>query len=126
MVRFAALAAVLILAIGCTAEGQTLDASNEGARVSLDPGGQVEVLLEGNATTGFTWDLADHDPAVIALQGEPVYEETTTDVVGAGGTWRFMLVGQEPGECEVRFIYHRTWEDEPPEQTFSFTAVVDQ
>ncbi len=125
MSRVAMSLVLLIVAAACTAEGQSLDASNDGTRVHLSPGGEVEVALEGNATTGFIWELVELDPDVIASGNEPAYKETESGAVGDGGSWTWTLVGQEQGECTVRFVYHRPWEDEPPEDTFSFTAVVD-
>jgi predicted secreted protein len=84
----------------------------------------IEVMLEGNATTGFTWELVDLDATVIAAEGDPAYEVEDSELVGAGGTWTWTLVAQRPGGCIVRFAYHRAWEDEQPEATFSFTADV--
>ncbi len=102
----------------------TLD--NNGERVALGPGDTIEVHLEGNATTGFNWELVDLDPKVISTEGEPVYETADTDLVGTAGTWIWTLVAQQPGECVVQFVYHRSWEDEQPEATFSFTANVTE
>jgi len=124
MVRLGALLTAALVLAGCAAEGQTLGVSADGARVQLDHRSSVEIVLEGNATTGFSWELVAYDPAVIAPEGEPVYEEAETGMVGGGGAWVWTLVAQDPGECTVEFVYHRTWEDDPPERTFSFTAVV--
>jgi len=126
MIRGIALMAFLVVMVaGCSAS-RSLSLDDDGNRVTLRTGDEIEVTLEGNATTGFSWELVEFDPAVITALAEPVYEETDTDLVGAGGKWTWTLAAQEPGECAVRFIYHRTWEDEPPEATFAFIATVNQ
>ena len=126
MIRaFALVASLVVMLAGCSAS-RSLGLDDDGTRVALRPGDEIEVTLEGNATTGFSWELVEFDPAVITALAEPVYEETDTDLVGAGGKWTWTLAAQEPGECAVRFIYHRTWEDEPPEATFAFIATVNQ
>jgi len=126
MIRILATAGFLVMTLGgCTAsESLTLD--DNGERVALTPGDTIEVNLEGNATTGFTWELIDLDPTVITTDGEAVYEIEDTELVGTGGVWTWILVAQQPGECAVRFVYHRSWEDEQPEATFSFTVNVSE
>jgi inhibitor of cysteine peptidase len=90
-------------------------------------GDEIQVTLDGNATTGFSWELVEYNPAVIAPVGEPTYEAAADgELVGTGGSWTWTLRAVAAGESPVRFVYHRTWEDEPPESTFSFTAAVDQ
>jgi predicted secreted protein len=126
MIRvFALLASLVVMLAGCSAS-RSLGLDDDGNRVALSPGDEIEVTLEGNATAGFSWELVGFDPAVIAALAEPVYEVADTDLIGGGGKWTWTLAAQEPGECEVRFVYHRTWEDKPPEAMFSFTADVNQ
>ena len=126
MIRVIALMAFLVAMVaGCSAS-RSLSLDDDGTRVTLRPGDEIEVTLEGDATTGFGWELVEFDPAVITALAEPVYEEADTDLVGVGGKWTWTLAAQQPGECAVRFIYHRTWEDEPPEATFAFIATVNQ
>jgi predicted secreted protein len=103
----------------------TVTAADDGARVSVEAGEEIEVRLDGNATTGFSWDLVEYDPTVIAPSGDPSYVEDDTDLVGAGGTWVFTLIAQAPGETDVRFEYARVFEDQPASATFAFTAIVD-
>ncbi len=126
MLRLLATAGLVVVGLaGCsTSESLTLDSNGE--RVTLASGDTIEVTLEGNATTGFSWELVDHDPTVITTEGDAVYESAETELVGAGGTWTWTLVAQQPGECVVRFVYHRDWEDEQPQETFSFTANVSE
>jgi predicted secreted protein len=126
MIRvFALLALLAVMIAGCSAS-RSLGLEDDGTRVALRSGDEIEITLAGNAITGFSWELVEFDPGVITALGESVYEEVDTDLVGGGGEWTWTLTAQESGECEVRFVYHRTWEDQPPEETFSFTASVSQ
>jgi len=126
MIHVLAVLAVLVVMVAGCSTSRSLGLEDDGTRVALRSGDEIEITLAGNATTGFSWELVEFDPAVITPLGEPVYEESGPDVAGGGGEWTWTLVAQESGECEVQFVYHRTWEDEPPEETFSFTASVSQ
>lgn len=124
MVRVFLMLVALAVLVGACGETRTLSAGDEGASVSLARGDELQVRLEGNATTGFSWELVDYDPAVMAPRDEPHYEAVDTTLVGGGGAWTWTLSAEGPGECEVVFHYVRPWEDIPPEATFSFTASV--
>jgi predicted secreted protein len=126
MIRVFALLALLVAMVAGCGASRSLGLEDDGTRVALRSGDEIEITLAGNATTGFSWELVEFDRAVITALGEPVYKEVDTDLIGGSGEWTCTLVAQESGECEVRFVYHRTWEDEPPEETFSFTAIVSE
>jgi inhibitor of cysteine peptidase len=114
---------LMLVASACSGTG-ALAADNNGERVSLAPGDEIEITLEGNITTGFAWGLVDYDPTIIATVSEPAYVEGATDAVGVGGTWTWTLRAVSKGESLVSFVYERPFEDVPPVETFSFTAVV--
>ena len=128
IMRALAVACIVCLAMailpGCSSSAETLTLDDDGARVALSEGDTIEVALDGNATTGFSWVLVEFDDDVVAVEGDPAYEVEDTELVGVGGTWTWVLVARQPGETIVRFAYQRSWEDEPPEATFSFTASV--
>ncbi len=126
MIRILATAGFLVVALGGCSTSESLTLDSNGERVTLASGDTIEVTLEGNATTGFSWELVDYDPMVVTTEGEAVYESEDTELVGVGGAWTWTLVAQEPGECVVQFVYRRSWEDEQPEATFSFTANVTE
>jgi inhibitor of cysteine peptidase len=126
MIRILALAGLLAVTPGGCSASSSLKLDDNGERVVLAPGDRIEVTLEGNATTGFSWELVDLNPTVITTEGGLVYETEDTELVGVGGAWTWTFVAQQPGECVVRFVYHRTWEDEKAEATFSFTVTVSE
>jgi predicted secreted protein len=125
-IRILALAGLFVMMFGGCSASSSLTLDDNGERVVLAPVDTIEVTLEGNATTGFRWELVDFDPTVITTEGEAVYETDDAELVGSGGAWTWTLVARQPGECVVRFGYHRSWEDEQPEATFSFTANVSE
>ena len=126
MRRVAVAMAVLVIGVVSCGGSQSLTSDDDGDHVSLTPGAEIQVTLEGNATTGFSWELIEYDPVVIAPVNEPVYEKDDDELVGAGGRWIWTLRAVASGESPVQFVYHRAWEDEPPESVFSFTATVGE
>ncbi len=118
------LAVVLMVVAAACSGSQALTLDDDGERVSLAPGDEMQVTLDGNATTGFSWELVDYDPAVIAPVGEPTYDDDGGELVGAPGRWTWTLRAVAAGDSPVQFVYHRAWEEDPPESTFSFTAAV--
>jgi inhibitor of cysteine peptidase len=103
------------------------DADN-GKSVSAEVGDQIEVVLAGNPTTGYAWTvtMTDADKAVLEQQGDAVYEEASTDssVVGGGGTYTFTFKAIATGAANPTFSYARSFESNPPEQTYSVTVSV--
>ncbi len=101
-----------------------LDAGDDGTVVEVEVGQEVVVRLEGNATTGYAWQVTAVDSAVLSLTGDPDYE-SSSDAAGAGGTYTFHFDALAAGETEVVLQYFPTWEE--PSATagsFTFTAVV--
>lgn len=118
------LALVLVLASG-EVDGvvRTLREPDLGAVVEMAPAQQVLVEIEGNPTTGFTWEVAEIDPRVIAPVGDPQYE-SESDADGSGGIYTFRFEAVGPGEEEVVMVYRQSWTDAAPSRTFTFRVVV--
>jgi inhibitor of cysteine peptidase len=120
------LTVVLVLVVGRGANGvHRLDAGDEGAVVELAVGERIVLVLEGNATTGYEWELVQVDETVVAPAGEPEYRSASGGD-GAGGTYTFRFDAVGTGEATVTLVYRRSWEaEEPgPETRFTFTALV--
>jgi len=126
MSRMGLVAAFVIIAASACSGRQMLSLGDDGASLSLPPAEEIEATLDGNATTGFSWELVEYDAAVVLPVGEPSYVEVSSDVVGAGGQWTWILHAVDPGQTAVQFVYHRSWEDGPPESTFSFEVIVER
>jgi len=102
----------------------TLHEGDAGGTVDLRVGETMAVVLEGNPTTGFTWETAALDASVLKQLSEPEFEPESS-LIGAGGTFTFRFEAVAPGQTLLRLVYHRPWEtDVPPEKTFEVTVVV--
>ncbi len=71
------------------------------------------VVLEGNPTTGYLWDV-EHNPAALKLlTDEYVADEAAQGTLGGGGKYRFTFEPQRAGETTVIFRYQRSGDAEP-------------
>ena len=101
-----------------------LDASDNGSQVELNVGKTLAISLEGNPTTGYTWEAADLDDQVLRQVGEPEFKPDSS-AIGAGGVQilRFEVVNS--GQTSLNLVYRRSWEvDMEPAETFSVQVTV--
>lgn len=98
--------------------------ADQGTSVILAEGGELVVTLEGNPTTGYTWEPRDLDEAVLGLSGEPAYEPSSS-ALGAPGTMTFTFTAAAAGETDLLLVYHRPWEDADPLSTFTLHVTVE-
>ena len=128
MALLVTVAAVLVACGSDSAPGALAlgkDANGGSAELKVDQ--LLEVKLEGNPTTGSSWEVKTSGEPAVRLQGEPVYAQTSpgSTVVGAGGTFTFTFVGAQPGTSTIELVYHRPWEtDTPPLETFVLEVTV--
>lgn len=125
VVLVAGVIALVVVLVGRGANGvHHLDAADDGAVIEMKVGERVSLELEGNPTTGYSWQVIATDPAVLAPAGEPDYE-SSSDASGAGGTFTFRFDAVGAGETEVVLQYFRSWE-EPTDTAgrFAFTVRV--
>lgn len=105
--------------VGC-ANGNTiaLTSSDNGKTIDAVVGDKIEVAIEGNPTTGFTWETEQLNIAQLQQLGEPEYT-AASNLLGSAGTYVFTFKVVGTGETSLKLIYHRTWEEGiPPEQIF--------
>jgi predicted secreted protein len=98
-----------------TTAGVTVVTEQMGGEVSVKVGGVLEVRLEANHTTGYSWIAAPVADPVLARQGKTVYQEHATGgKAGVGGVeiWRFKAV--KTGKEGLQFEYRRPWEKGTP------------
>lgn len=122
---------VVVLALAATGCNQsppatvTLGAKDDGRTITLKSGGTLIIELEGNPTTGFSWEVQAVDDAVLAPQGDPQYTASETGLVGSGGVFTFTFKAASKGETTLQLVYHRSWEKVAPADTFDVTVVVN-
>jgi inhibitor of cysteine peptidase len=109
-----------------TPEPQTLSEADAGTTVMVLMHDTIKVVLEGNPTTGFTWERAPDDESAVILEqlGDPEFQPST-GLAGSGGEFTFRFEGVASGQAVLKLIYHRPWEaGVPPEKTFEVTVWV--
>jgi predicted secreted protein len=87
--------------------------------VTVSPGQTLEVVLDGNPSTGYTWTVASA-PEFLKSEGEPTFaSEAESGVVGAGGKQTLAFSVTATGKGPLSLAYLRPWETgTPPAETF--------
>ena len=100
----------------------TLTEEQNGGTVALKVNDHVRVQIDGNPTTGYTWETENLDTNLLEQVGEAKFTQSST-LVGAGGTFVFTFKALKAGITHLHLIYHRTFEkDTPPAQIFDVTV----
>jgi len=85
-------------------EDVTLTLTELPGQVRLIPGEAVELRLETNRTTGFTWKARVRGDKKAVSAGKGIYTAPNTDLVGAPGTTSWLIIAEEPGTATVRIV----------------------
>lgn len=103
-----------------------LSTKDAGSTVNLKLGQIMDITLEGNPTTGYTWEVAPDSGTLLAQQGE--WEFTPdSNALGSGGTVTLRFKAIQSGNAVLKLIYHRTFEPEAqPIHTFEINLVVNE
>jgi inhibitor of cysteine peptidase len=116
----------LTLATGCTSQ-QEVKASvdDAGREKQLKKGQTLVVTLEGNPTTGYSWEVAEPlDEQVLRQVGEPEFK-SESDALGAGGVQILRFEAVNAGRTTLKLAYRRPWEEDvEPLETYSIQIVV--
>jgi inhibitor of cysteine peptidase len=124
------LVAVLALVVmagmsGCSTQtNPTLEGKDDGREITLQKGQTLTIKLEGNPTTGYSWEVAETEDAILQQAGEPEFE-AESDLLGAPGTQTLRFEAVETGQMELKLVYRRSWEaDVEPLETFTVHVTV--
>lgn len=88
-------------------------------------GKEFIITLDGNATTGYQWQLASSidDSLVKFVSSEYVPDKTGLTGSGGKSIWTFKAV--RAGKAQVSFQYVRPWEkDTPPAKQATYIIVI--
>lgn len=129
-VSISVLAAVLAVVVmagisGCSARtALALEGEDDGREITLQKGQSLTIKLEGNPTTGYSWEFVESEGAILQQLGEPEFE-ADSDLLGAPGTQTLRFRAVEAGQMELRLVYQRPWEtDVEPLETFTVQVTV--
>lgn len=124
LVFIAAFIALLMILAACSSAAIELDEQDNGQSVEVASGDKVTITLEGNPTTGFSWEVDEINSAVAELAGEPDYK-TDSKALGSGGVYTFTFKAVAAGTTNIRLVYHRSWEEGvDPEKVYEVTLNV--
>jgi inhibitor of cysteine peptidase len=102
-----------------------VDASYSGKQVELSVGQSLVVTLDSNASTGYSWSLAQNSDETVLTKIEDEYIAPQTNLVGAGGKEEWTFKALKKGTSIISLGYSRPWDkDIPPARTFDLTVVV--
>jgi inhibitor of cysteine peptidase len=122
----AVLALVVVAGIsGCSAQTTpALGAEDNGREIILQKGQTLTIKLEGNPTTGYSWEVVESEGAILQQVGEPEFE-AESDLLGAPGTHILHFNAVGTGQMELKLVYQRPWEtDVEPLETFTVHVTV--
>ena len=102
---------------------------DNGSSISLDKGQRIEIKLDSNITTGYSWKLPENaDAKIVSLvSSEYIESEKDKEMVGTGGIETFIFEAKEAGQAEIILEYVRPWEkNTEPEKIFKLKITVKQ
>jgi inhibitor of cysteine peptidase len=115
---------VMLLLLPLVAHALDLTERDNGRSVSAAVGETISLTLAGNPTTGYTWELADIDRAVLAPDPAPSFAADSS-LTGAGGKVTFRFIARKAGSSAVNLSYRRPWETGvPPLRSVALTVAV--
>ena len=101
-----------------------LTAKDAGSTVNVKVGNTLEIALEGNPTTGYTWEIAPESGTLLSQQGEAEFKPASS-ALGSGGMVTLRFKAMQPGKMQLKLIYHRIFEKNvPPLKSYEIGLVV--
>lgn len=128
IIRFLVCLFIIVLfesIISSSAQGETiLSEKDANSTVVLKVGEIFQVVLPGNPTTGYNWEMVSGNIAILRQIGEREFKRDS-ELIGSGGKFVFTFEAASPGQAIIRLIYHRPWERNiPPANTFEITTII--
>jgi len=100
-----------------------LDKKDDGKQIELEQGQDLIVVLEGNPSTGYGWEVVELDDRV--LRASAAEFQAKSDLEGAPGAFALTFQAVGKGQTLLQLSYRRSWEkDVKPIETFAVQVVV--
>lgn len=98
--------------------------ADQGKTIEMKPRQKLQVVLDSNRSTEFSWSVESMDEKLLKQISEPVYlPESKHEMVGGKGTEAWLFSAIAPGDQLLRFLYRRPFEPNvSPARTFEFTV----
>ncbi len=91
---------------------QTFTDPTTGTNVTLRPGGQLNLKLDSNPTTGYYWYLKDIDASRLDQLSEDYFADPApVGITGSGGHQMFVFEALSLGKSDLKLSYERSPQD---------------
>ena len=108
---------------------KTLTKADNGSKLTLKVGDVLNVALDSNPSTGYSWQIKANDQNILLPLGEPQFSlGNQTPMPGAGGTETFQFKALAKGQTTLTLVYLRPWETNvtpTPNDMFTVTVTVE-
>jgi inhibitor of cysteine peptidase len=92
----------------------------------LKVGKSLVHTLEGNPSTGYSWQYEISNPECLSIAVEMVEENKDILIVGLPVKMKYTFTGKRAGETQIIFNYKRPWEqDEKPVKSDTLDILVE-
>jgi len=103
----------------------TITEQDEGKTIELNTGDTLEVMLNGNITTGYNWVPGPQDPVLLEQIGD-IEVTPESNLIGAPGIIVLKFRAIRAGQINFHLDYKQPWDEIAiPEQTFDVTVVIN-
>ena len=104
-------------------EPMRLSESDSGKVIQIFVGDELEVVLPGNPTTGYVWDVSSLDSHFLTQAKTDFI--ANDKAIGSGGMEVLRFKAIAAGRSEVKLIFHRPFErNVRPAKTFDATVII--
>ena len=118
---------VVMLILAITAYGSSnaiyLTEADNGCANSVNVGSEIKIVLKGNPTTGYTWEVDSFSTNKLQQIGSREYcrdEQSGAKLrVGVGGEFMFRFKAVQQGKGDIQMIYRRSWETTAYDKVYS-------
>jgi inhibitor of cysteine peptidase len=100
-----------------------LSENDSGKTVEICVGDELEIMLPGNPTTGYVWEVDSLASTVLELG--KAHFIASDNAIGAGGMEVIKFHAIAAGTGVIKLLFHRPFEQNmPPLKTFNVTVII--
>lgn len=116
---------ITLILTSCTTNKHLVIIDKDNNQEFILPKDEVfEISLNSNPTTGYQWTIEKIDSSYLYQLGESEYSSEST-LMGGGGIETYKFKTLKEGETELLLLYHRSWEDEIPTDSFHVKIIIN-
>jgi inhibitor of cysteine peptidase len=118
LIHYAWMPCMVLALVAGTGKKQILTQSQNGSKIKAVKGSEIQIVLDSNPTTGFTWQVVSFDSTVIRLQSEELLHQENHKEdemrVGTPSKQLFKFKALNNGKTKLQLHYQRPWEKTAP------------